>query len=56
MNGYKMVTVNKAKTNSRVIKGLKAKTKYYVQIRTYKIADGTRYVSTWSAKKQIKTK
>ena len=56
MNGYKMVTVNKAKTNSRVIKGLKAKTKYYVQIRTYKIADGTRYVSAWSDKKYIKTK
>ncbi len=56
MNGSRMVTINKAKTNSRVIKGLKAKTKYYVQIRTYKIADGTRYVSAWSDKKYIKTK
>ena len=56
MNGAKTVTVAKAGTTSKVIKGLKAKTKYFVQIRTYKTVNGVKYYSAWSAKKNIKTK
>jgi len=56
MNGSKMVTITKAKTNNKVIKKLQAKKKYYVQIRTYKTVNGKKFFSAWSAKKNIKTK
>jgi len=35
---------------------LKAKKKYYVQVRTYKSVNGTRYYSSWSKTKSVKTK
>ena len=35
---------------------LKAKKKYYVRVRTYKIVDGTKIYSDWSSSKNIKTK
>lgn len=41
---------------SKKITGLKAKTTYYVRIRTYKSVSGTKYVSSWSAAKSKKTK
>ena len=56
MTGAKMLKVKSYKTNSATIKQLKAKTRYYVQIRTYKTVNGKTYYSAWSAKKQIKTK
>ena len=56
MNSAKTVTITKAATTSKVIKKLKAKTKYYVQIRTYKTVNGVKYYSAWSAKKNVKTK
>ncbi len=56
LKGSKMVLVQKAKTNNKVIKNLKPKTKYWVQIRTYKTVNGVKYFSAWSAKKQIRTK
>lgn len=48
----------KAKTTSKgkKIKKLKAKTKYYVQVRTYKKKGGITYYSKWSGKKTVKTK
>ena len=48
----KTIKVTKNKTTSKVIKGLKAKKKYYVRIRTYKGS----YTSTWSTVKSVKTK
>ena len=52
----KTVTVSKNKTTSKTISKLKAKKKYYVRIRTYKTVNGTKYYSSWSAKKSITTK
>jgi hypothetical protein len=38
------------------IKKLKAKTKYYVQVRSYAKVGGKLYTSSWSKKKAVKTK
>lgn len=46
----------KAKTSSKKVTGLKAKKKYYVRIRTYKMVGKVKYVSGWSKAKNIKTK
>ncbi|MBO5302700.1 MAG: leucine-rich repeat domain-containing protein [Lachnospiraceae bacterium] len=58
--GAKKVTVKKAKTTSTTIKKLKAKKKYYVRIRTYKIVKingkSTKMYSSWSNAKAIKVK
>ena len=55
MSGSKKVTIKKNsitwKNIWRVGKGRK-----YVQIRTYKTVDGTRYYSSWSAAKTVKVK
>ncbi len=56
MAGAKTKLVTKAGTTSLKLTGLKAKTKYYVQIRTYKTVKGVKYYSVWSAKKTMKTK
>lgn len=56
MSNAKTVTVSSYKTTSKVITGLKAKKKYYVQIRTYKTVNGKKYYSGWSVKKSVKTK
>ena len=56
MAGAKTVTITKNKTLSKTVKKLKAKKKYYVQVRTYKTSGGKNYYSAWSAKKAIKTK
>lgn len=55
MKGAKTVTAGKSAT-SKKISGLKANTKYYVQVRAYKTVDGKKYYSDWSAKKSVKTK
>lgn len=55
MAGSKTVTAGKNAT-SKKISGLKAGTKYYVQVRAYKTVDGKKYYSDWSAKKSVKTK
>lgn len=53
-------TYTTASKNTRTVSGLKAKTKYYVRVRTYKNVkiDGQtyRYYSAWSSIKQVKTK
>jgi len=56
MDGAKTVLVKKAGTTATTIKKLKAKKKYWVQIRTYKIVNGVKYYSAWSSKKSITTK
>lgn len=55
MKGAKTVTAGKSATSKKV-SGLKANTKYYVQVRAYKVVDGKKYYSDWSAKKSVKTK
>lgn len=51
----KTVTAGKNAT-SKKISGLKSGTRYYVQMRAYKIVDGKKYYSDWSAKKSVTTK
>ncbi len=52
----KTVTVKGYSKVSRRIKNLKAKKKYYVKIRTYKVINGKYYNSKWSAYKTFTTK
>ena len=51
----KTITV-KAATVSKVIKGLKAKKKYFARIRTYKTVGKKKYYSSWSAVKTATVK
>ena len=53
---HKSVFISKTGTVTKKVTGLKAKTKYYVRIRTYKTVSGTKYYSAWSAVKTVKTK
>ncbi len=52
----KTVTIKKQKTTKTTVKKLKAKKKYYVRVRTYKIVNGKRAYSSWSKVKSVKTK
>ena len=52
----KTVTIKKQKTTKTTVKKLKAKKKYYVRIRTYKIVNGKKVYSSWSKVKNVKTK
>jgi len=52
----KTVTVKKQKTTKTTVKKLKAKKKYYVRMRTYKIVNGKKVYSSWSKVKTVKTK
>lgn len=52
----KTVTIKKNSTTGKTIKKLKKRTRYYVRVRTYKTVNGTRYYSSWSNVKSIKTK
>lgn len=56
MSGAKTVKVKGYAKTSKKITKLKAKKKYYVQIRTYKTIGKKTYYSTWSKKKVIKNK
>ena len=55
-SGNKTLTINSNKTVSKKISKLKSKKTYYVRIRTYKAISGTKYYSTWSKAKAVKTK
>uniref|UniRef100_UPI003FEFCBEA leucine-rich repeat protein n=1 Tax=Eubacterium sp. TaxID=142586 RepID=UPI003FEFCBEA len=44
----KTVTIKKQKTTKTTVKKLKAKKKYYVRVRTYKIVHGKKVYSSWS--------
>ena len=52
----KVKTIKSYKTTKSNLKNLKAKKKYYVRVRTYKVVNGIRYYSGWSKIKAIKTK
>ncbi|MBQ0079503.1 MAG: fibronectin type III domain-containing protein, partial [Eubacterium sp.] len=54
MADAKYKTVSKKAVTSKKIKT--GKGKFYVQVRTYKVVDGERYYSSWSAKKSVKVK
>ena len=56
MSGAKTVTVASTSTLSKKITGLKAKKKYYVQVRTYKVVSGKNYYSPWGKAKSVTTK
>lgn len=56
MASPKTVNITKASTVSKKITKLKAKKKYYVQIRTYKTVNGKKWYSAWSTKKAVTTK
>ena len=49
------VTVKGYKNTSKKIKGVNAKKKYYVRVRTYKTVGGTNYYSGWSKAQNVKT-
>ncbi len=53
---YKSKTLTSYKTVSTSLTGLKAKTTYYVRVRTYKTVNGVKYYSGWSTIKYKKTK
>ncbi len=53
---YKTKNVTSYKTASTSLIGLKAKTTYYVRVRTYKTVNGVKYYSGWSTIKYKKTK
>ena len=52
----KTITVKSSKKNSKIIKKLKRKKKYYVRMRTYKVSRGTKYYSAWSKTKSVKVR
>lgn len=56
MKNATIKTYSNTSTTSKSITGLNAATTYYVQIRTYKTVDGTKYYSSWSSVKSVKTK
>lgn len=56
MTSAKIKTVKGYGKTSAKKTGLKAKKKYYVQVRTYKKVSGTTYYSAWSRAKSVKTK
>ncbi len=53
---YKTKTISNYKTTSTTLTGLKAKTIYYVRVRTYKTVGKTKYYSAWSSVKTLCTK
>lgn len=55
-SGKATKTITKNSITSATYRGLKAKKKYYVRIRAYKTVSGTKYYSSWSPTKTIKTK
>ena len=52
----KYVKVKGIARSEATVKGLKRKTKYYVQYRAYKTVGSVTYYSKWSSKKKVKTK
>ncbi len=52
----KTVTVKKQKTTKTTIKKLKAKKKYNLRVRTYKVSNGKKVYSAWSKVKTVNTK
>lgn len=55
-SSYTATLIKNPKEITKTIKGLKAKTTYYVRVRTYKTVNGTRFYSGWSTVKCMRTK
>ncbi len=53
---YSTKAITNYNTSTTTLSGLKAKTTYYVRVRTYKTVNGTKYYSNWSTAKYAKTK
>lgn len=53
---YKVKNVENPGKTSLTVKKLKKKKRYYVQVRTYKVVNGTYYYSEWSNIRSVKTK
>ena len=54
--GAKTKAVKKYSKKGFVVKGLKKKTKYFVQVRACRTVDGNTYYGAWSAAKRVKVK
>ena len=54
--GKKRVRIAKPGKVSKKVTKLKARKKYFVRIRTYKVYKGKKYYSAWSKAKKVKTK
>ena len=52
----KTITLTNYQISTKTISGLKAKTTYFVRVRTYKTVSGVKYYSNWSAYRYEKTK
>ena len=55
-NGARIKNVPQNGTVTQTVKKLKAKKKYYVQLRTYKKIKGNKIYSDWSAVKSVTVK
>ena len=55
-SGVKTVKISNPKTCQTTIKNLKAKTTYYVRVRSYHVFEGTTYYGGWSNVMSAKTK
>ena len=55
-NKYKTVTLTNGRKTSKKITVTKAKSTYYVRIRTYVTVDGKKYYSNWSNRKRVNLK
>ncbi len=56
MKSAKVVSVSKANANTKTLKKLKKKKRYYVQLRSYKKVGSKKYYSAWSSVKSVKAK
>ena len=52
----KTKTITSNKTTKTTLKSLSAGKKYYIRVRTYKTVNGTKYYSSWSDYKSVKTR
>ncbi len=52
----KKVTISNNKTDKTTVSKLSGKKKYYVRVRSYTTAKGTKYYGAWSASKSVTTK
>lgn len=55
-SNFKGSKIKTFKGTSYTVKGLKAKKKYYVRVRSYNTSNDKTLYSAWSAKKSVKTK
>ena len=56
MTGAKIKTIKGYGHKYKKVKRLKAKKRYYVQVRTYKKVSGKNYYSGWSKIRSVRTR